>query len=124
MNKILLVEDEKDTADLIVNFLGKRGYEVDVAYDLDQGMEKFRGDYKIVLLDIMLEGQKSFPLLKKIKEENPQVGVIMVSAYDNDENIREAKALGADGFIAKPFVSDYLEQFLLYKIHSLEKKET
>jgi DNA-binding response OmpR family regulator len=119
MSKILIVEDEKDTADVVAKFLRRKGFEVDVAYDLPFGMKQFSADYKIVLLDILLKGEKSFPLLKKIKEESPDTTVIVVSAYDNDENIREAKKLGADSFITKPFVSEYLENFLLSKIRSL-----
>ncbi|MBD3246649.1 MAG: response regulator [Candidatus Omnitrophica bacterium] len=124
MTKIFLVEDEKDTAVLVARFLERKGYEVDVAYSLGEAMEKFSSGHDIVLLDIMLGDEKCFPLLKKIKEAAPTTGVIMVSGYDDEENIQEAKKLGADGFVTKPFVSEHLEQVLLTKIHSLEKKIT
>lgn len=122
MIKILVVEDEKPTADMITTFLKRKGFEVDVAYDLLSGMEKRGSDYDIVLLDILLKDAKSFPLLKKIKEESPKTAVIMVSGHDTDVNIAEAKKLGADWFIAKPVMSEYLESFLLSKIHSLCRK--
>ncbi len=122
MDKILLVEDEKETADAIARFLTRKGFEIDVAYDLSTALGKNISDYQIVLLDILLKGEKSFPMLKKIKQEQPKLPVIIVSAYDNDENIMEAKKLGADGFIAKPVMTEYLENFLLSKIHSLRKK--
>ncbi|MDD4182901.1 MAG: response regulator [Candidatus Omnitrophica bacterium] len=122
MDKILLVEDEKETADAIVRFLTRKGYAIDVAYDLSTALSKNVSDYNLVLLDILLKGEKSFPMLKKIKQEQPKLPVIIVSAYDNDENIVEAKKLGADGFIAKPVMTEYLENFLLSKIQSLRKK--
>jgi DNA-binding response OmpR family regulator len=122
MDKILLVEDEKETADAIARFLTRKGYEIDVAYDLSTALSKNVSDYNLVLLDILLKGEKSFPMLKKIKQEQPKLPVIIVSAYDNDENIVEAKKLGADGFIAKPVMTEYLENFLLSKIQSLRKK--
>lgn len=123
MSKILLVEDEKETADAIARFLTRKGFEVEVAYDLPSALGKTLTDYNIVLLDILLKGEKSFPMLKKIKAEQPKTPVIVVSAYDNDENIAEAKRLGADGFIAKPVMTEYLENFLLSKIHALSRKK-
>ncbi len=122
MDRILVVEDEKETADAIARFLTRKGFEIDVAYDLSSALAKNVSDYQIVLLDILLKGEKSFPMLQKIKQEQPKLPVIIVSAYDNDENITEAKKLGADGFIAKPVMTEYLENFLLSKIHSLRKK--
>ncbi len=123
MEKILLVEDEVEVADIIANFLKRKGFFVDVAYDLAAGLEKFVPRYyTIVLLDIILGGEKSFPLLEKIKEVSPQTAVIMVSAHDNNENIAEAKRKGADGFIPKPFNIEYLEGFLMAKINSLRRE--
>jgi len=122
MDKILLVEDEKETADSIARFLTRKGFVIDVAYDLSSALSKNISDYQIVLLDILLKGEKSFPMLTKIKKEWPAIPVIIVSAYDNDENITEAKKLGADGFIAKPVMTEYLENFLLSKINSLRRK--
>ena len=122
MDRILVVEDEKETADAIARFLKRKGFDIDVAYDLADALTKNISDYQIVLLDILLKGEKSFPMLKKIKQEQPKLPVIIVSAYDNDENITEAKKLGADGFIAKPVMTEYLENFLLSKIHSLRRK--
>ena len=122
MNKILIVEDEKMVADVILRFFKKRGFQVDIAYDLATGMEKFCPDYDMVMLDIALGREKSFPLLKKIKEECPDIPVLMFSGYDSDENIREAKRLGADGFIPKPFRIEFLDDFLLPKIEHLRRK--
>lgn len=123
MEKVLLVEDEKETADAIARFLTRKGFEVDVAYDLASALGKTLTDYNIILLDILLKGEKSFPMLKKVKQEQPKTPVIIVSAYDNDENIMEAKRLGADGFIAKPVMTEYLENFLLSKIHALRRNK-
>ncbi|MDD5195545.1 MAG: response regulator, partial [Candidatus Omnitrophica bacterium] len=95
---------------------------VDLAYTLPQGLKLFSPDYSVVLLDILLGTEKSFPLLQKIKEESPATLVIMVTAYDEDDNVREAKRLGADGFVTKPFMTEYLENLIVTKIKSLKKK--
>ena len=122
MKRMLIVEDEKMVADIIARFFEKKGIKVDVAYDLSTGMEKFSPDYDLVLLDIALGEENSFPLLERIKKEHPEIPVLMFSGYDSDEHIRKAKALGADGFIPKPFRIEFLDDFLLPKIESMRKK--
>jgi DNA-binding response OmpR family regulator len=122
MDKILLVEDEKLISDVIVGFLERKGFHVDIAYTLNEGMEKFTPDHAVVLLDIVLGDQESFPLLKKIKEENPKTVVIMVSGHATEDNIREATKLGADAFVSKPFKREYLEYVILSKIRAAHKE--
>jgi len=124
MIKILLVEDEKETADRIAKLLGRKGYEVDVKYDLAGALSSDISSYRIILLDILLKGEKSFPFLKKIKAEYPAVPVIIVSAYDNDENITEVKKLKADGIMTKPIVIEQLESFINSKLKLTNNENT
>jgi DNA-binding response OmpR family regulator len=123
MKKVLIVEDEKMVADVISRFFKKKGMEVDIAYNLSAGMEKFNPSYDMVLLDIALGEEVSFPLLERIKKECPDIPVLMFSGYDSDENIRKAKSLGADGFIPKPFRIEFLDDFLLPKIEHIKQKK-
>ena len=76
----------------------------------------------MVILDIFLKGDTSFSLLKKIKEEKPDTVVLMFSGHNSEKFITEAKKLGADGFVHKPFHLKYLDNFLMPKIESLSKK--
>jgi DNA-binding response OmpR family regulator len=122
MIKILLVEDEKETADGIARLLIRKGFDVDVAYDLASAMESNFPSYQLILLDILLKDEKSFPLLEKVKREFPNVLVMIVSAYDNDQNIIEAKRLGADEIITKPLIIEQLESFILSKVKPLGKE--
>jgi DNA-binding response OmpR family regulator len=122
MERILLIEDEEQVANLIAIFLRRKGLLVDVVYNLAEGMKKFSSEHRIVLLDILLGAEKSFPLLKKIKQESPQTTVIVISAHDNDENVMEAKRLGADGFIVKPILNENLEKILFSKINPLRRE--
>ena len=108
-------------ADVIQRFFEKKGFSVDVAHDLPSGMEKYGSGYDLFLLDINLKDETSFPLLKKIKEEDPGAICLMFSGYDSEENISEAKRLGADGFIPKPFRIEFLKDFLLPKIESMRR---
>jgi len=122
--KILLVEDDKNTQDAVLLFLQKRGYTVDAVDDLYTAIKKFNPQYSIVILDILLGDQKSFPLLKKIKEESPNTHVIVITAYDDAENIEEAKRLKADAFITKPFLIENLDPILFKKIEEIKKKSS
>ncbi|MBU2102796.1 MAG: response regulator [Candidatus Omnitrophota bacterium] len=122
MERILIVEDEHEVAETMAVALRRRGHQVDLAHTLAQAMKTSANDYPVILLDILLGTEKSFPFLKKIKEDNPSAIVIMVTAYDEDENVREAKRLGADAFLTKPFMTEYLENLIISKINSLKKK--
>ncbi|MGB2629821.1 MAG: response regulator [Candidatus Omnitrophota bacterium] len=124
MDKILLVEDERLISDVMARFLQQKGFHVDTAYTLQEGLDKYSTDHIVVLLDIALGNETSFPLLKKIKEENPKTIVIMVSGRSSEENIREATKLGADAFVSKPFKREYLEYVILSKIRAAQKEQT
>ena len=123
MIKVLLVEDEILLAELLVKFLSDKNIEVDVANDLPQAMEKYNTEYDVCLLDLNLKGELSFPLLKRIKEEKPETLAFIFSGLDSEEYVRQAKELGADGFIPKPYKMEFLENFLLEKIAMILKKK-
>ncbi|MBD3426676.1 MAG: response regulator [Candidatus Omnitrophica bacterium] len=124
MKKIFLVEDEKMVADVIARFFEKKGFEVDVAYDLPTAMDMYDPEaYDLVLLDINLREDTSFPLLERIKKEHPEIPVLIFSGYDSEENIKKAKSLGADGFIPKPFRIEFLKDFLFPKIEAMRRKK-
>ena len=124
MKKILLVEDEEAVAEFIFVYFSKKGITVDIAYDLDQGNEMFGPEYCLVILDVMMHGSTSFPLLARIKEENPKMPVFMFSSYDDEEFMDEAKRLGADGFVPKSMGLEYLEDFYLSKVKHLFDEES
>lgn len=124
MESVLLVEDEKMVADVVARFFRKIGFSrIDIAYNLAQGIEKSNGKYDIVILDINLGEEMSFPVLEKIKKEKPETPVLMFSGYDSDDNIKYARSLGADGFIPKPFRLDFLQDFLLPKIEHMRQEK-
>ena len=123
MESVLLVEDQQMVADIVAKFFRKLGFNrIDIAYNLQQGLEKSAGSYDIVILDIALGEEMSFPILERIKKEKPATPVLMFSGYDSEDNIKHAKSLGADGFIPKPFRMDFLQDFLLPKIEHMRKE--
>lgn len=120
--KVLIVEDEIEVARMIAQFLQREGFETSLAHTLKEGLKKAKDDYPIILLDIMLGKESSFPILKKAKAINPGNIVLMVTATDTEENLKKSRQLGADGFIPKPIMSNFLKKFITDKISEIEEK--
>ncbi len=115
--EILVVEDDRATADLISVWLEKEGYRVDVATDGDEALEKTRQNHPFaVCLDIMLPRRDGWQVLHDLKSdpETEDVGVIICSALNNPDL---GFALGAADYCVKPLS----RQSLLEKLDGLKK---
>ena len=111
--RILLIDDESYFTDLMAEFLVGRGFEVRTAPTGEQGLEvaaEFRP--RIVLLDLMMPGVGGMETLRRIKSEQPETSVIMVTAIDDRDTARKALALGASDYVTKPLTLDFLESVL------------
>ncbi len=103
MNKILLVEDDGEIAAMLKEFLEMEQYQVEIASDGERACEMFfSGDYRLVLLDLMIPKISGMEVMKKIREEST-VPIIIVSAKDGDADKILGLGLGADDYITKPF---------------------
>ena len=104
MKTIALVEDEKDLNNLIRTYLEKEGYNVVSYYDGESTINNINKDVDLRILDIMLGDTISgYDIIKKIREENPDVPVIFTSARDKDLDKIIGLELGSDDYIAKPY---------------------
>ena len=104
MKTIALVEDEKDWNNLIRTYLEKEGYNVVSYYDGESTINNINKDVDLWILDIMLGDTISgYDIIKKIREENPDVPVIFTSARDKDLDKIIGLELGSDDYIAKPY---------------------
>ena len=105
--KILVVDDNKDNADIIRDYLESRGHHITVAYDGDEALEAFETVRPgLVLLDVMMPGKDGWEVCRDMKA-HPELGgkvrIIMVTALDDWMNKRQAIQTGADDFVEKPF---------------------
>jgi len=109
-NKILLVDDEKDIREVLALPLADMGYHIFEAENGRQALDKFRQiQTPIVLTDIKMPGMDGIELLQKIKRENPETEVIMITGHgDMELAIRSLKNEATD-FITKPINVDALE---------------
>ena len=103
MSKILIVEDEEVIADLEKDYLELSGFEVEITNNGKDGLDQaLKGDFSLVILDLMLPEIDGFEVCKKIREER-NIPIIMVSAKKDDIDKIRGLGLGADDYITKPF---------------------
>lgn len=102
--KILIVEDEKELAHDMVNYLSGQSYMCELAHDFHQAVEKINlYNYDCILLDLMLPNGNGLQLLEILKQQNKQDGVIIISAKNSIEDKVQGLQIGADDYLAKPF---------------------
>ena len=103
MAKILIIEDEKEIADLEKDYLEMNGFEVETFDRGDDGLEAaMKNDYDLVVLDLMLPGTDGFDICRKVRAEK-NIPIIMVSAKKDDIDKIRGLGLGADDYMTKPF---------------------
>jgi len=104
MMKYLIAEDEIDLQQSIVTYLQRDGNLCEVASNFDDASEKVAlYDYDVIILDINLISGSGLEILKSIKKEKKDVGVIIISANNSLTDKLEGLDLGADDYITKPF---------------------
>ena len=101
--KILVVDDEKEIADLIEIYLVSDGYKVYKAYNAADGLDILaKEDIKLVLLDIMMPGMDGLAMCRKIRETS-NIPIIILSAKSTDLDKILGLGTGADDYVTKPF---------------------
>ena len=118
--RILLIEDHRDLAETIVDFLETMGGIVDYAADGLSGLHLARSQkFDVILLDVMLPGIDGLELAKKLREQHTlSVPILMITARDELNDKLAGFNAGADDYLVKPF--DLPE--LVARIHSLIRR--
>ncbi len=120
--KILVAEDDEMVRDVILKILGDEGYSVLVANDGLAAIELLKlEDVKMVITDLRMPGADGMDVLRKALQVNPQIVVVLVTAYGTLDVVLEAMKEGAYDYLVKPFV---MAQLLItvrnaYKLSSL-----
>ncbi len=100
---VLIVEDDRNIADLLRLYLEKEGYEVVIANDGLKGVELFKSSQpSLVLLDVMLPGMDGWGVCRAIRSES-KTPIIMLTAKSETEDKVSGLKQGADDYITKPF---------------------
>jgi DNA-binding response OmpR family regulator len=120
MARVLVVDDEPDAVELLQEFLTSKGYEVATAFSGDEALRKIKEERPhLVLLDVRMPGMNGLDVLRQVRQFDQEVGVIMVTAVNEEDTGREALKLGAFDYIVKPLNLEYLERSLWYKVTTM-----
>lgn len=108
IEKILIIEDDKDIAEVERDYLSINGLEADIAEDGIRGIElEKKNGYMLILLDLMLPGIDGFTVCRKLREIT-DVPILMVTARKEDIDKIRGLGFGADDYIEKPFSPNVL----------------
>ena len=100
---VLIVEDDRNIAELLQMYLEKEGYTVTVAFDGGQGLAKFRSvQPDLVLLDVMMPVMDGWAVCRAIRAESRTPVIMLTAKGETDDKVAGLKA-GADDYITKPF---------------------
>ncbi|MCD6374159.1 MAG: sigma-54-dependent Fis family transcriptional regulator [Caldisericaceae bacterium] len=107
---ILVVDDEKIQRESLAGFLAKRGFQVFKSENVEQALDLVRQNtIDLILTDVKMSGASGYDLLQAVKELNPQITVIIMTAYGNVEEAVAAMKNGAFDYLTKPLDLDEVE---------------
>ena len=104
MEKVLIIEDDKDISELISIHISDMDFEVDTAFDGKVGLLKaLNNTYKFILLDIRLPFVDGFEICKKVRQEKITTPILMLTSKSEEIDKVLGLEIGADDYITKPF---------------------
>ena len=110
MEKILIIDDDKSIRQTLSNYLKKKNYEIFSAENAFKGFDAVKAYHPdLIISDIRMPGMSGLELLEKIKEFDPHVNVIILTAYDDMQSTIKAMQIGAYDFIEKPLELERLK---------------
>ena len=122
-HKILLVDDDEWIRDSLTLYFGTEGCHILAVETAEEGLELLKEeDYDIILIDYKLPGMDGLTFTKKIHEIRPDAIKILITAYKTKEVVSEAKRIGIQDLIDKPFTIKTIEDSLSRLIQKNEKE--
>ena len=103
MNQILLIDDDEELCELVSEYLGVEGFEIEAVHDGAEGLEKaVAGNFDLAILDVMLPKMNGFDVLRNLREKS-RLPVLMLTARGDDTERIVGLEIGADDYLPKPF---------------------
>jgi DNA-binding response OmpR family regulator len=107
--KVLLAEDDRDFGNILSQYISISGYDVTLGRDGKEAWELFNQDkFDICVFDVMMPEMDGFSLAEKVKEKQPDIPLIFLTAKSLKEDIVRGLKIGADDYITKPFDPEVL----------------
>ncbi len=111
--RILVVDDETDVCGMLVELLGSLGYEVVSALNGKEALDALdKGKFGLVISDLKMPEVDGRSLLRSIKRENKTLPVVIITGYGTAATPDEMAALGADGYLVKPFTINQIAKIV------------
>lgn len=102
--KILIIEDNRDLANLLESHLRELAFQVDLSFDGITGLAKANSDnYDLVILDLMLPGLDGMEICKRLRRKSSYVPILMLTAKSSEMDRVVGLEIGADDYVTKPF---------------------
>ncbi|MDJ0780810.1 MAG: response regulator transcription factor [Desulfosarcinaceae bacterium] len=103
-HRILIVEDNADLAKLLVIHLSDHLFEIDLAFDGNEGLEKaLAGSYDLIILDLMLPGMDGLAVCRQLRTRPPYTPILMLTSKSSELDRVLGLEMGADDYVTKPF---------------------
>ncbi len=118
---ILLAEDDTNLGQLLKNYLSAKEYDTTLATDGAEAMKIFRKErFSLCLLDVMMPEMDGFTLAREIRNIDPHIPIIFLTAKNLKEDVIEGFKTGADDYLTKPFSMEEL----VYRIEAILRRST
>ena len=106
-NKVLVIDDETSVCQGCKRIFEEEGCSVETALSGKEGLDKAREEFfDVIVIDLKMPDISGMEVLRNIKQEQPDVAVIMITGYASVPNAIEAMKLGAEDYLPKPFTPD------------------
>ncbi|MCG9724479.1 response regulator transcription factor [Vibrio brasiliensis] len=110
MNRVLLVEDNREVAGILFDYFECEGMELDYADNGELGLKlALEGSFDLILLDLMLPRMDGLTVCNKLREAGNSTPILMLTALDNRDDMLRGFEHGADDYLTKPFDLEILE---------------
>lgn len=101
---VLVVDDEREIAELLRDYLEAAGLQVHMAFDGEEALAVLaNGTFDCVVLDVMMPGQNGFDVCRTLRAQDSDVPILFLSARQSDVDKIRGLGLGADDYVGKPF---------------------
>jgi DNA-binding response OmpR family regulator len=103
MERVLVIDDDVGLCELVEEYLGPEGYDVEAVHNGERGLDRaLASDHSLVVLDVMLPGMNGFDVLRRIRAKSG-IPVLMLTARGDDVDRIVGLEIGADDYLSKPF---------------------
>ena len=118
MDRILVIDDDEELCELLTQYLGPEGFDVETVHDSEKGIERaLSGEHDFVVLDVMLPGVNGFEVLRTVRKSS-NIPVLMLTARGEDVDRIVGLEMGADDYLPKPFNP----RELVARIHAIQRR--